>query len=219
MRPPGSPVAINVNPDVLLVDEVPRGRRRGASPTSGLDKVRRVQAQQQDESSSSPTSLNLIERFCDEALWLDTTATPCRMAIPNASSGAYLTKVEERAKKSCWRRPTAPGGRKARSRATPGPVGPGCRGGTGRSTRPRICFRRPKGVGARARLEITDGRVFSTARGGAVRFVFSFRPIRSPSRVKLPGGRQPVADFVFGFGLFNADGVLLLRQPTPTWRS
>ena len=39
-------------------------------------------------------SLNLVERFCDEALWLDRAARG-RWATRAASSSAYITDVEK----------------------------------------------------------------------------------------------------------------------------
>src|SRR6266700_4603756 len=65
----GFAVAINVNPDVLLVDEVLAVGDEGFTHKC-LDEFAEFK-------SSNKTillvthSLNLIERFCDEALWLD----------------------------------------------------------------------------------------------------------------------------------------------------
>src|SRR5215475_2668720 len=65
----GFAVAINVNPDVLLVDEV-LAVGDEAFTHKCLDKFR--ECRQRGETVLLVThSLNLIERFCDEALWLD----------------------------------------------------------------------------------------------------------------------------------------------------
>src|SRR5216684_6754375 len=65
----GFAVAINVNPDVLLVDEVLAVGDEGFTHKC-LDKF--AEFKRSNKTILLVThSLNLIERFCDEALWLD----------------------------------------------------------------------------------------------------------------------------------------------------
>src|SRR5215471_5946034 len=88
----GFAVAINVDPDVLLVDEVLAVGDEGFTHKC-LDKF--AEFRRRGKTILLVThSLNLVERFCDEALWLDagramTHGDPMRVV------GAYLTKVEE----------------------------------------------------------------------------------------------------------------------------
>src|SRR4249919_947770 len=88
----GFSVATHVNPDVLLVDEVLAVGDEGFTHKC-LDKFA-------DFKRSNKTillvthSLNLIERFCDEALWLD-GGLAMSHGDPKRVVGAYLTKVEE----------------------------------------------------------------------------------------------------------------------------
>src|SRR5881296_3878221 len=88
----GFAVAIHVNPDVLLVDEVLAVGDEGFTHKC-LDKFgefkRRVKT-----ILLVTHSLGLVERFCDEALWLDAGKVRGE-GDPKRVVGAYLTKVEE----------------------------------------------------------------------------------------------------------------------------
>src|SRR5204863_6278824 len=87
----GFAVAIHVNPDVLLVDEVLAVGDEGFTHKC-LDKFGEFRR-------SGKTililthSLNLVERFCDEALWLDGGRARAN-GDPKRVVGAYLTAVE-----------------------------------------------------------------------------------------------------------------------------
>src|SRR6478752_2149313 len=88
----GFAVAINVNPDVLLVDEVLAVGDEGFTHKC-LDKF--AEFKRSNKTILLVThSLNLIERFCDEALWLD-NGHAMSHGDPKRVVGAYLTKVEE----------------------------------------------------------------------------------------------------------------------------
>jgi ABC-type polysaccharide/polyol phosphate transport system ATPase subunit len=88
----GFAVAINVNPDVLLVDEVLAVGDEGFTHKC-LDKF--AEFKRSNKTILLVThSLNLIERFCDEALWLD-EGRAMSHGDPKRVVGAYLTKVEE----------------------------------------------------------------------------------------------------------------------------
>src|SRR4030081_2966525 len=88
----GFAVAINVNPDVLLVDEVLAVGDEGFTHKC-LDKF--AEFKRSNKTILLVThSLPLIERFCDEALWLD-GGRAMSHGDPKRVVGAYLTKVEE----------------------------------------------------------------------------------------------------------------------------
>src|SRR5258706_8274506 len=88
----GFAVAINVNPDVLLVDEVLAVGDEGFTHKC-LDKF--AEFKRSNKTILLVThSLNLIERFCDDAVWLDAGEKRAD-GDPKRVVGAYLTKVEE----------------------------------------------------------------------------------------------------------------------------
>src|SRR5437660_2016438 len=88
----GFAVAIHVDPDVLLVDEVLAVGDEGFTHKC-LDKF--GEFHRRGKTILLVThSLNLVERFCDEALWLDGGFMRAN-GDPKRVVGAYLTKVEE----------------------------------------------------------------------------------------------------------------------------
>src|ERR1700674_4302814 len=88
----GFAVAIHVDPDVLLVDEVLAVGDEGFTHKC-LDKF--AEFRRRGRTILLVThSLNLVERFCDEALWLDGGVARAH-GDPKRVIGAYLTKVEE----------------------------------------------------------------------------------------------------------------------------
>src|SRR5919106_302482 len=88
----GFAVAIHVNPDVLLVDEVLAVGDEGFTHKC-LDKF--AEFRRRGKTILLVThSLSLVERFCDEALWLDGGRAMAH-GDPKRIVDAYLTKVEE----------------------------------------------------------------------------------------------------------------------------
>src|SRR4029079_13651627 len=88
----GFAVAIHVNPDVLLVDEVLAVGDEGFTHKC-LDKF--AEFRRRGKTILLVThSLNLVERFCDEALSLD-EGHAMSHGDPKRVVGAYLTKVEQ----------------------------------------------------------------------------------------------------------------------------
>ena len=80
------------NPDVLLVDEVLAVGDEGFTHKC-LDKF--AEFRRRGKTILLVThSLNLVERFCDEALWLD-EGRALSHGDPKRVVGAYLTKVEQ----------------------------------------------------------------------------------------------------------------------------
>src|SRR5689334_24131332 len=88
----GFAVAIHVDPEVLLVDEVLAVGDEGFTHKC-LDKF--AEFRRRGKTILLVThSLNLVERFCDDALWLDDGRAMIH-GDPKRVVGAYLTKVEE----------------------------------------------------------------------------------------------------------------------------
>jgi ABC-type polysaccharide/polyol phosphate transport system ATPase subunit len=193
----GFAVAINVNPDVLLVDEVLAVGDEGFTHKC-LDKF--AEFKRSNKTILLVThSLNLIERFCDEALWLD-NGHAMSHGDPKRVVGAYLTKVEE-SEEELLAQTTARAVESA-SRATPGPVGQDAAAEQPVDPTSNM-FQATEGRWGSREVEITD--VAFLDREGQPSFVFhSGDPMAVRVKLRAP---QPVVDFVFGFGLFNADGV------------
>jgi len=212
----GFAVAINVNPDVLLVDEVLAVGDEGFTHKC-LDKF--AEFKRSNKTILLVThSLALIERFCDEALWLD-AGHAMQHGDPKRVVGAYLTKVEEgeeallaattaRAVEDATRRgQEARHGQVGRDGQESRHTEDGGQGAGGENERPADptsnMFAATEGRWGSREVEITD--VAFLDRAGQPSFVFHSGDQLSV-RVKLRTA-QPVDDFVFGIGLFNADGV------------
>jgi ABC-type polysaccharide/polyol phosphate transport system ATPase subunit len=213
----GFAVAIHVDPDVLLVDEVLAVGDEGFTHKC-LDKF--AEFRRRGKTILLVThSLNLVERFCDEALWLDegqarTTGDPKRVV------GAYLTKVEEgeeallatttaRAVEAATQK--ADEAEAAVQEAPPDPgVAPDPQAettGAPATDQPDAptanMFQAGEGRWGSREVEITE--VSFLDRDGRPSFVFhSGDPVSIRLKVSA---RAPTDDFVFGIGLFNADGV------------
>jgi homopolymeric O-antigen transport system ATP-binding protein len=150
-------------------------------------------------------SLNLIERFCDDALWLDEGRAMAH-GDPKRVVGAYLTKVEE--------------GEEALLAATTAKAVEEASGDRPEDREKQAALDEPQqaerpsdptsdmvqateGRWGSREVEITDVTLLDQE--GQPSFVFhSGDPLSI--RVKLRAS-QPTNDFVFGIGLFNADGV------------
>jgi ABC-type polysaccharide/polyol phosphate transport system ATPase subunit len=201
----GFAVAINVNPDVLLVDEVLAVGDEGFTHKC-LDKF--AEFKRSNKTILLVThSLNLIERFCDEAVWLD-GGRAMSHGDPKRVVGAYLTKIEESEEKLLAE--TTARAVESASRAQERHEGQDGQDRQEAAAEPEHpvdptadMFQATEGRWGSREVEITD--VAFLDRSGQPSFVFhSGEPMAV--RVKLRAV-QPVDDFVFGFGLFNADGV------------
>jgi ABC-type polysaccharide/polyol phosphate transport system ATPase subunit len=187
----GFAVAIHVNPDVLLVDEVLAVGDEGFTHKC-LDKF--AEFKRSNKTILLVThSLNLVERFCDEAVWLE---AGCKRAEgdPRRVVDAYLTKVEE-GEDSLLAATTA----KALEAAAP----PAAADGAPPADPTSNMFQATEGRWGSREVEITE----VTLLDGRQQPTFIFHS-GEPMSVRLKvHARHPVDDFVFGFGLFNADGV------------
>jgi ABC-type polysaccharide/polyol phosphate transport system ATPase subunit len=211
----GFAVAIHVNPDVLLVDEVLAVGDEGFTHKC-LDKF--AEFRRRGKTILLVThSLNLVERFCDEALWLD-EGRALSHGDPKRVVGAYLTKVEqgeaqllaettakaveEAGRDGPGRREGQEGrdGQEGRERKEP-------QEGPEQQERPADptsnMYQAVEGRWGSREVEITDVALLDAS--GQQSFVFHSGD-RVSIRLKVRAA-HPIDDFVFGIGLFNADGV------------
>jgi ABC-type polysaccharide/polyol phosphate transport system ATPase subunit len=187
----GFAVAINVNPDVLLVDEVLAVGDEGFTHKC-LDKF--AEFKRSNKTILLVThSLNLIERFCDEALWLD-EGRAMSHGDPKRVVGAYLTKVEE-GEDALMAATTA----KAVESAQP----PAAGDGPAPQDPTSDMFHATEGRWGSREVEITDVAFLDP--DGQPAFVFHSGDAMAV-RLNVRAAHA-TDDFVFGIGLFNADGV------------
>ena len=197
----GFAVAINVDPDVLLVDEVLAVGDEGFAHKC-QDKF--AEFKRRGKTILLVThSLGLVERFCDEALWLDAGRVRL-IGDPKRVVDTYLTDVADAEDKEL-----AAGDARARvavdrqvppeepvveePEAVAEPTGP-----------PEDMFAASEGRWGSREVEITAvelvddkgraGHVFQTGSAMAI-------------RLKVRASRL-VDDFAFGVGIFNTEGVL-----------
>ena len=206
----GFAVAIHVDPDVLLVDEVLAVGDEGFTHKC-LDKF--AELRRLGKTILLVThSLGLVERFCDEALWLDGGRAQAH-GDPRRVVDAYLSAVEKSeqellatttaravaATKSVT--PVEPSAApEAATPATAEPAGPSTARPDGEL---KNMFTAVEGRWGSREIEITEVALLDAARQPA--FVFHSG---DPMAVRLKvTAHAPATDFVFGVSLFNADGV------------
>jgi len=196
----GFAVAIHVDPDVLLVDEVLAVGDEGFTHKC-LDKF--AEFKRRGKTILLVThSLGLVERFCDEALWMD-AGTMKAIGDPKRVVGAYITDVEVSEEQQL-----AAGDAKAQeSVAVVSPDEPAAAvlpdHPIETAAGPADMFRATEGRWGSREIEITDvqlsgpdsepGHVFHSGEPLTVRIT-----LRSPIENQ---------DFVIGIGIFNAEGV------------
>lgn len=174
----GFAVAINVDPDVLLVDEV-LAVGDEAFTHKCLDKF--AEMRRRGKTVVLVThSLDLVLRFCDEALWLDDGQVRAQ-GDPKRVVDAYLLAVAQ-----------------AEERALAGAAAPPPTAGTAEDM-----SKAAEGRWGSREAEIR--RVDLCAGDGTPAHVFESG---APVEIRLGvHASQPLQDFVFGVGIFNADGV------------
>jgi ABC-type polysaccharide/polyol phosphate transport system ATPase subunit len=197
----GFAVAIHVDPEVLLVDEVLAVGDEGFTHKC-LDKF--AEFKRRGKTILLVThSLGMVERFCDEALWLDSGRIK-GSGDPKRIVGAYVTDVEKREE-----RELAAADAKARQGADAAIVSPDEPTSAvlpdhpvETATAEADMFRAAEGRWGSREVEITQvdfvgadgqpGHVFHTGDRVDLRI-----------RMRAP---LPIDDFVVGVGIFNADG-------------
>jgi ABC-type polysaccharide/polyol phosphate transport system ATPase subunit len=197
----GFAVAIHVDPDVLLVDEVLAVGDEGFTHKC-LDKF--GEFKRRNKTILLVThSLGLVERFCDEALWLDRGIKRAQ-GDPKRVIGAYMTDVERQeegqlaatdAKAQHDAPPTTD------AAPAPGPVRPDdmadmTQAGEGRW-----------GVGG---AQISNVH-FIGDHGQPTQIFHTGEPVTIQFTVTVA---RPLEDFAFGIGLFNAEGVCVYGTNT-----
>jgi ABC-type polysaccharide/polyol phosphate transport system ATPase subunit len=197
----GFAVAIHVDPDVLLVDEVLAVGDEGFTHKC-LDKF--ADFKRRGKTILLVThSLGLVERFCDEALWLDAGRVK-GSGDPKRIVDAYLTDIEQREEQEL-----AAGDSRARESAgaVVSPDEPAAAAlpdnPVEAATGPADMYRATEGRWGSREVEITD----VTLAGGDGRPAHVFQTgERFEVHIRLHAP-LPVDDFVVGVGLFNAEGV------------
>jgi ABC-type polysaccharide/polyol phosphate transport system ATPase subunit len=190
----GFAVAIHVDPDVLLVDEV-LAVGDEAFTHKCLDKF--AEFRRSGRTVLLVThSLDLVTRLCDEALWLDSGVARVQ-GDPKRVVDAYLLDVASTENKTLEREDVG--------RAT-APHRAGVRGGgsaEGSLPHPEDMSKAIEGRWGSREIEIEA--VEFVGRGGDPAHVFqSGEPMEIRLQVRA---REPVTDLVFGVGIFNAEGV------------
>ena len=197
----GFAVAIHVDPDVLLVDEVLAVGDEGFTHKC-LDKF--AEFKRRGKTILLVThSLGMVERFCDEALWLDGGRIK-GSGDPKRIVGAYITNVEKREQQEL-----AATDAKARADANAVIVSPDEPASAVLPDNPvetggaeADMFRAAEGRWGSREVEITQ--VDFVGSDGVAGHVFHSGD-RVDVRIRM---RAPLAidDFVVGVGIFNADG-------------
>ncbi len=196
----GFAVAIHVDPDVLLIDEVLAVGDQ-AFTVKCLDKF--AEFRRRNKTILLVThSLDLVEQFCDRALWLDRGRTRAE-GEPKRVVASYLIDIEKAEEQQLAKDEAAAVAHVASTVAGPG-LGQAERAPQPAGvTTPADMFQATEGRWGSREVEITDvtlvdsngtpGHVFQS--GEAIEIRFETR------------AHQPTKDFVFGIGIFNADGV------------
>jgi ABC-type polysaccharide/polyol phosphate transport system ATPase subunit len=176
----GFAVAINVNPDVLLVDEV-LAVGDEAFTHKCLDKFREFRRRGRTVLLVTH-SLGLVERLCDEAVWLDGGEKHAEGDSKRVVD-AYLTAVDRSEQESL-----------AATAAKRVPVSSQASGDISQAAEGRWGSR-----------DIEIEKVVLLGRNGEPSVSFHTGDAMS-IRLSVRAA-EPTTDFVFGIGLFNADGV------------
>ncbi|MGH9386416.1 MAG: ABC transporter ATP-binding protein [Vicinamibacterales bacterium] len=201
----GFAVAIHVDPEVLLVDEVLAVGDQGFT-LKCLDKFAEFRRRNRTILLVTHT-LDLVEKFCDQALWLDKGKARAE-GEPKRVVAAYLIDVERSENQELAK---AEAERVAASAKTavpsPAPESEGepsqPEGRAEQSEEPRNMFKASEGRWGTREIEIT--KVALVGPDGEAGHVFQRgEPMEVQMKVKA---HQPITDFVFGIGIFNADGV------------
>ena len=193
----GFAVAINVDPDVLLVDEVLAVGDQ-AFTHKCLDKF--AEFRRRGRTVLLVThSLDLVTRFCDEALWLDAGVVRGQ-GDPKRVIDAYLMDVARAENETLAQAEGGPEGPPLRD------VGVGRDAGAGLEVGPREpedMFKAGEGRWGSREAEITAVEMIGASGQSAHLF-------QSGERVEIRlhvRANQRVRDFAFGVGIFNAEGV------------
>jgi ABC-type polysaccharide/polyol phosphate transport system ATPase subunit len=192
----GFAVAINVDPDVLLVDEVLAVGDEGFTHKC-LDKF--AEFRRRGKTILLVThSLGLVERFCDEALWLD-SGTMQTTGDPKRVVGAYIIDVGK-SEEQQLAADDAKVARDAQQRAT---LATAESYEVSESEPLPDMFQANAGRWGSREVEIV-GVDFVGESGEPAHLFHSGERLSVQIHFRAS---NPIDDFVFGVGLFNVDGV------------
>ena len=197
----GFAVAIHVDPDVLLVDEVLAVGDEGFTHKC-LDKF--AEFKRRNKTILFVThSLGMVERFCDEAVWLDAGRKRAQ-GDPTRVVGAYVTDVERQEEQflaTTDERHRAEAG----TEAGPTTVGPADAGEVAEDM-----SRASEGRWGSGEVVISDVTLLSD-QGEATHIFHTGEPLTLRLRVQA---HRKVSDFVFGVGIYNAEGLCVYGTNT-----
>ena len=201
----GFAVAIHVDPEVLLVDEVLAVGDQGFTHKC-LDKF--AEFRRRNKATLLVThSLDLVEKFCDEALWLDHGASKGE-GDPKRVVAAYVIDVEDSEENELAKAESARVAASATAAEEPveaAPLNP-----TDDAEGVKDGFKSAEGRWGTREIEI-DNVTISGPDGEAGHVFQSGDSIQVRMQVKA---KETITDFVFGLGLFNADGVCVYGTNT-----
>jgi ABC-type polysaccharide/polyol phosphate transport system ATPase subunit len=189
----GFAVAIHVNPDVLLIDEV-LAVGDEAFVHKCLDKI--SEFRRRGKTILLVThSLALVEKMADEALWLDHAKVQLR-GDPKRVVDAYLAQVTRYEEKALAAAEVETVRQFSESAGTEEKV-------SGEDAEPTSAFARERGRWGSREVEIREVTLLDS--GGRAKHVFGTgEPVTLRLSVATTG---TIRDFVFGVGIFNADGI------------
>ena len=206
----GFAVAIHVDPDVLLVDEVLAVGDEGFTHKC-LDKFSEFKRRGKTILLVTHT-LDLIEKFCDEAVWLDAgekhaEGDPKRVVATYLSAVAAAEEVQLAAGDLKAQRHVAAEGDAAPVPPTASEIadvaGQEAAEAAAAADGPESMFQADEGRWGSREIEITGVELLGP--DGKPAHVFqSGEPMSINLRVFA---KQPIDDYVFGIGLFNVEGV------------
>jgi hypothetical protein len=185
----GFAVAVHVDPEVLLIDEVLAVGDEGFTRKC-LDKIGEFRRREKTILLVTH-SLGLVERMCDDAIWLRHGKVADR-GDPKRVVDAYLTYVAGGEEALLAEHHGQAPQEEASVVAEPtGPEPPAARGG----------YR--EGRWGSREVEITDVRLLDSS--GHERHVYV--PAEDVTVSLSVRAAEPIEDFVFGVGIFTADGI------------
>ena len=202
----GFAVAIHVDPDVLLVDEVLAVGDEGFTHKC-LDKF--AEFKRRGKTILLVThSLGLVERFCDDAVWLD-HGQKLAEGDPKRVIGAYLINVESAEEGYLAETDARAQEEVAVVEAPPAAPGAGA-GTTGPDSGPQNMFQANEGRWGSGGVAITGVTLRDAA--GEAGHVFQSGDAMTLELVLK--AERPCDDFVFGIAMFNTDGTCVYGTNT-----
>ena len=196
----GFAVAIHVDPEVLLIDEVLAVGDQGFT-LKCLDKF--SEFRRRNKTILLVThSLDLVEKFCDQALWLDKGQTKAE-GEPKRVVASYIIDVEKTEELELSKAESARLAATASTATAAAPAEQLPDNPVESGEAPADMFKATEGRWGTRELEIISVTLIGEDdRSGHV-FQYGDR-VRVQMAVRA---HHPLRDFVFGFGIFNADGV------------